>query len=386
MNTYKLLFGLLGILLWAVQPVMAQKITATVAAPCQQCIDADGDGYFDGADDPDDADFCNPNNTGEGCFSTGSLTGTPGNCTSTRSRSIHLNQTLTTDHYFEVALNVGTTGPYEITSDTIDGVSFSASGFFSTTGNKTINLIGSGTPTSIGNKIYTVTYDTTTCQLRNLTYGTPPAGGSCRGDSEIVDRVSGMTGRVWMDRNLGASRAATSFTDYEAFGCLYQVGRPADGHEIIQWWSTTSGAMSSTTSTKSSSLTPGHSRFITSTGADNTHKWYTGSGTTINSAWTTNNSPCPTGYAIPSAGIAVAERWSRLTDTWLTYPTAGFMNNPKTGRRYNNGSLDFQNYTYYHTLGGGYVVNASSTTNTGSISTTMHSAWCTALPIRCYKR
>ena len=68
----------------------------------------------------------------------------------------------------------------------------------------------------------------------------------------VVDVISA-TGRVWMDRNLGASRAAISSTDSEAYGDLYQWGRYTDGHQVI-----TSG----TTSTLSNSNTPRHGYFI----------------------------------------------------------------------------------------------------------------------------
>ena len=43
--------------------------------------------------------------------------------------------------------------------------------------------------------------------------------------------VTSTTGQVWMDRNLGASRVATSSTDSAAYGDLYQWGRGTDGHE-----------------------------------------------------------------------------------------------------------------------------------------------------------
>lgn len=42
---------------------------------------------------------------------------------------------------------------------------------------------------------------------------------------EIVPTVTTATGRVWMDRNLGASSVATSSNDAEAYGDLYQWGR-----------------------------------------------------------------------------------------------------------------------------------------------------------------
>src|SRR5574344_2515705 len=63
------------------------------------------------------------------------------------------------------------------------------------------------------------------------------------------------TGRIWMDRNLGASQVATSSTDEAAYGDLYQWGRAADGHE---------SRTSSTSTTLATSDTPGHGDFITS--------------------------------------------------------------------------------------------------------------------------
>jgi uncharacterized protein (TIGR02145 family) len=52
-------------------------------------------------------------------------------------------------------------------------------------------------------------------------------------NSNIVSvvEVTSTTGKVWMDRNLGASRAATSSTDLDAYGDMYQWGRNSDGHQ-----------------------------------------------------------------------------------------------------------------------------------------------------------
>lgn len=48
----------------------------------------------------------------------------------------------------------------------------------------------------------------------------------------VVPVKNPKTGRIWMDRNLGASRAATSSTDEAAYGDLYQWGRKKDGHQL----------------------------------------------------------------------------------------------------------------------------------------------------------
>jgi hypothetical protein len=60
-------------------------------------------------------------------------------------------------------------------------------------------------------------------------------------------------GQTWMDRNLGATRVATSMTDEDAYGDLYQWGRYRDGHEKRN---------SGTTTTLSGSNSPGHGNFI----------------------------------------------------------------------------------------------------------------------------
>ena len=55
------------------------------------------------------------------------------------------------------------------------------------------------------------------------------------------------TANYWLDRNLGASQVATSSTDAESFGHLYQWGRPSDGHEEVvdkDWWAATRRSLS----------------------------------------------------------------------------------------------------------------------------------------------
>ena len=51
----------------------------------------------------------------------------------------------------------------------------------------------------------------------------------------IVD-VTLSDGSVWMDRNMGALRAATGDIDLLAGGCTYQYGRKPDGHQRTQYY------------------------------------------------------------------------------------------------------------------------------------------------------
>jgi uncharacterized protein (TIGR02145 family) len=137
-----------------------------------------------------------------------------------------------------------------------------------------------------------------------------------------------------MDRNLGASRAATSSTDELAYGDLYQWGRGTDGHE-----KRTSG----TTSSLSSSNTTGHGNFIIGSSdwrsSQNDNLWQGVNGI---------NNPCPVGFRIPTIAEWEAERTS-----WSVSNSAGAFDSPLklavAGYRYNSsGSLsNVGSYGYY---------------------------------------
>jgi uncharacterized protein (TIGR02145 family) len=120
------------------------------------------------------------------------------------------------------------------------------------------------------------------------------------------------TGKIWMDRNLGASQVATSSTDAAAYGDLYQWGRGTDGHQIR-----TSG----TTATLSNSDNPGHANFITNLSSpydwrspQNDNLWQGVSGT---------NNPCPSGYRLPT----IAE-WEAERQSWSSNDAAGAFASP----------------------------------------------------------
>lgn len=136
-------------------------------------------------------------------------------------------------------------------------------------------------------------------------------------DGTPVYELVSPSGRVWMDRNLGATQAAISSTDYLAYGSLFQWCRAADGHQLINWTNSTTGTvLNGTTSMLSATSVPGHSLFVINPNSPNDwlstqlsdgSPWW--NGTTAGA-----NSPCPVGYHVP-------------TDTeWTAELTGGMIN------------------------------------------------------------
>ncbi len=118
-----------------------------------------------------------------------------------------------------------------------------------------------------------------------------------KGSSVTYGTVVGDNGRCWLDRNLGASRVATSATDTQAFGDLFQWARVDDGHQ-----NRTSG----TTTTQSPTQYPGHDDFIK--GSEN---WSTNNHLT----WYGDANPCPANFRVPDMDEYYYEelQWSNGT-------------------------------------------------------------------------
>ncbi len=128
----------------------------------------------------------------------------------------------------------------------------------------------------------------------------------------VNDVENPTTGKIWMDRNLGASRVAGSSSDAAAYGDLFQWGRAADGHEI---------RTSNTTTTLSDSNTPGHGDFILA--PNNPWDWRSPQNDQLWQGVNGVNNPCPAGYRLPTKAELDAERQS-----WTSNDAAGAFASP----------------------------------------------------------
>jgi hypothetical protein len=134
-------------------------------------------------------------------------------------------------------------------------------------------------------------------QVYNGTDWTNLVGGAA--SAAAIPGVIGAGGKEWMDRNLGATQVATSSTDADAYGDLYQWGRGSDGHQIRS---------SGTTATLSSTDQPGHGDFILAPNSPN--DWRSAQNTNLWQGVNGVNNPCPSGYRLPTNTELNTERLS----------------------------------------------------------------------------
>ncbi len=129
---------------------------------------------------------------------------------------------LTASNTITLPVNVTALGSYTVTTNTVDGISFSGSGTFSSTGNQNITLSGTGTPTSTSVKTITITSDSqggvsTTCSV-NVVVVIPKKTVLHIG-LETAYGYSAYTGpsRSLMDSPTNFGTAASSIVKYEGF-------------------------------------------------------------------------------------------------------------------------------------------------------------------------
>ena len=138
--------------------------------------------------------------------------------------------------------------------------------------------------------------------------------------------TSPFTGKVWLDRNLGASRVCTSFDDVQCYGDYYQWGRNFDGHQ---------DSGSDTTPTLATDINNAGNNFVL--GTSSPFDWVsidsTGVQRSANWSKTDGSSICPAGFRVPTLTELKAETvdndvTNRVTafSNFLKLPSSGFRN------------------------------------------------------------
>ncbi len=202
--------------------------------------------------------------------------------------------------------------------DAVDGaVSVTTTGSVdtNTTGVYDINYTATDAAGNTATATRTVTVTTFSITHNGTTYGAV---------------ISPYTGKVWLDRNLGAARVCQSFNDTACYGDYYQWGRNFDGHQ---------DNMSGLTSTRMTSIHNVGSLFV-----KNNWDWVShgvdDNGTLRSAEWSKldGSSICPIGFRVPTIAELRAETVdhgvSSATDAYnnfLKLPAAGYRDGDGAG-------------------------------------------------------
>jgi uncharacterized protein (TIGR02145 family) len=268
--------------------------------------------------------------------------------------------------------NGGTYSSQNVTSTGVTGLTATLIAGTFAIGAGSLTYTITGTPSSSGTANFALNIGGQTCTLTFLVSAAQPSVFCASGPTVIVDVTNPATGRIWMDRNLGATQVATSSTDANAYGDLYQWGRRSDGHQCRN---------SATTTTLSSTDQPANSSFILALSSP--YDWRTPQSVNLWQGVNGVNNPCPSGYRLPTD-----TEWSVEYASWnyawalaspLKLPLGGF-------RYYNSGSLSAVGGAgFYWSSSAGSTISFDLAFNSDYIDSASSGYRATGKSVRCIK-
>lgn len=293
-----------------------------------------------------------------------------------------------------VQANVTTLGTYTLVAGPTNGVTFTASGTFTSLGCQDIVFTASGTPTAAG----ATTWEAISNPLMSATTTVLPPPPVYRAGyvhcdaanpTTIVEVFNPATNRTWMDRNLGADQLPAFKNNAEGYGSLFQWGRFADGHQCVDHFGinpnyATSGVYFSSLASTSASNQGNAWDGLFILNGNIPFDWLSTQDPNLWIGETGANNPCPTGYRLPSIAEFQAE-----AATWSSNNNDGAyaspLKIPQNGQRLRtNGNLNYTASAFYWTttVDGirtrGFLISA---TTTGSVNNDR----AIGNPVRCIK-
>lgn len=136
----------------------------------------------------------------QGSPSKGTLQDSVGDCLSKTVVGNYIaSQALGDSNYIDVTVNVTQPGSYTVSTDTVNGYYFRATGTFNSAGSNTVRLKGFGTPVAAGTDDFYIFYDSSFCDVSVLVL----PGGSSSGGTAVLS-LHGSGGNCMNDTVLGS--------------------------------------------------------------------------------------------------------------------------------------------------------------------------------------
>lgn len=186
--------------------------------------------------------------------------------------------------------------------------------------------------------------------------------------------TSPYTGRVWLDRNLGAERVCTAYNDESCYGDYYEWGRGFDGHQEMN---------STATTTLATNINNAGGNFILGdsySGYDWVAPLVDNDGALRRANWTKTDgsSICPVGFRVSSIEELLQETFEQGAYTNIAFYN-GFLKLPSAGmRHWTNTMRAYGISAMYTSYTGQSIFISTSYTQTGSYRAEGY-------PMRCIK-